>query len=133
MASRFKLFGWNIERAGTVPNAPEEQPRSFAPPLNDDGALVIQSGAYYGTYVDLDGLVKNEQELITRYLEMSMQPECEAAVDDITNEAIVHDDEGKTVSLVLDQVDGLDDDIKEKIRVEFSNVLRLMNFSNQGQ
>ena len=133
MAARFKLFGWNIERAGSVPNAPEEQPRSFAPPLTDDGALVIQSGAYYGTYVDLDGLVKNEQELITRYLEMSLQPECEAAIDDITNEAIVHDNEGKSVSLILDQNKDLDDDLKDTIRAEFDNVLRLMNFSNQGQ
>ncbi len=133
MASRFKLFGFNIERAGKQPNTPDEQPRTFAPPINDDGALIIQSGAYYGTYVDLDGLVKNEQELITRYLEMSMQPEVESAIDDITNEAIVHDDEGKTVSLVLDHNEDLDDDIKEKIRKEFDNVLRLMNFSNQGQ
>lgn len=132
MASAIRLFGFELRRAGTQPDAPIEQPRTFVAPMNDDGALVIQSGGYYGTYVDLDGLVKNEQELISRYLEMSMQPECEAAIDDITNEAIVHDEEGKTVSLILDQVDDVDDDIKDKIRAEFDKILRLLNFSNQG-
>src|SRR5271170_399086 len=78
-----RLFGFQIgkESAGT------QKYKTFAIPQNNDGAVTIQAGGIYGTYVDLEGLAKNEIELITRYREMSLQPECENAIDDIVNEA----------------------------------------------
>ena len=77
-----QLFGFEISRKRPKQDnaSSEETNKSFALPQNDDGAVTIQSGAYYGTYVDLDGVVRNEIELITRYREMSMQPELETAV-----------------------------------------------------
>ena len=71
-----QLFGFEISRkkAKQETSSPDETNKTFALPQNDDGAVTIQSGAYYGTYVDLDGVVRNEIELITRYSEMSMQP-----------------------------------------------------------
>jgi hypothetical protein len=70
----------------------------------DDGAVTITSNAHYGTYVDLEGSVRNEIELVTRYREMSNHPELEMAIDDIVNEAITHDETGKVANIVLDKL-----------------------------
>ena len=88
-ANKFSLFGFTFSRQK---DDTKDVQQSFTPPSNEDGALTITSAAYYGTYVDLDGVVRNEIELITRYREMSMQPEIETAIDEIVNEAIVNDD-----------------------------------------
>ena len=128
--SKFSLFGFSISR-----NKDESENlvrRSFTPPQNDDGALNITSAAYYGTYVDLDGTAKNEVELISRYREMAMQPEIESAIDDIVNEAICQDDDGKTIKIVLDDLKQ-PDRIKKSIKDEFQNVLRLLNYNNMAQ
>jgi len=124
------LFGFQISRKETE-DAQEVQP-SFTPPANDDGALTISQAAYYGTYVDLDGTAKNEVELISRYREMAMQPEIESAIDDIVNEAIVQDDDGKSIKIILDDLKQ-PEKIKESIRKEFDNVLKLLNYTNMGQ
>ena len=127
-----KLFGFELP-IGRKKDDPQQEPtqKTFALPQNDDGAVTIQSGAYYGTYVDLDGVVRNEIELVTRYREMSMQPELETAVDEIINEAIVADDTGNSVEINTDDIE-IDESVKEKIRTEFDNVLRLLNFGNMG-
>ena len=124
------LFGFEISRKKNQVQQ-DEQSKTFAVPQNDDGAVTIQSGSYYGTYVDLDGVVRNEIELITRYREMSMQPELETAIDEIVNEAIVNDDNGKGVELNTDDLKQ-PEAIKKKIRDEFELVLKLLDFSNMG-
>ena len=128
--NKFSLFGFTISRQKNDDNAKIEQ--SFSPPSNDDGALTIQSAAYYGTYVDLDGTAKNEVELISRYREMAMQPEIESAIDDIINEAICHDDDGKSVQIVLDSLE-IPDKIKKAIKFEFNTILKLLNYRNMAQ
>ena len=77
-----KLFGFEINRVSG-----EETPPSFVAPTSDDGATEVAGGGAFGTYLDLEGTAKNEADLISRYREMALQPECEAAVDDIVNEA----------------------------------------------
>ena len=124
-----KLFGFEINRKKSEQE--DERNKTFALPQNDDGAVTIQSGAYYGTYVDLDGVVRNEIELITRYREMSMQPEIEGAIDDIVNEAIVNDDKGNGVEINTDELKE-SNPIKKKIRDEFEYILKLLNFGNMG-
>jgi hypothetical protein len=121
------LFGFEILR-----KKPEEavQPAVTAPTA-DDGAINISAGGYFGTYLDLESSFKNENDLISRYREMAMQAELESAIDDIVNESIVHNVEGKSVSIILDELEQ-PDNIKEMIRDEFDNVLRLLNFSNDG-
>lgn len=125
-----KIFGFEITRRNKKEDESEEV-KSFTPPQNEDGALVVQSGSYYGTYVDLDGTVRNEIELITRYREMSLQPELETAIDEIVNEAIVNDDSGKGVEINTDDLKE-PDQIRRKIRDEFEYILKLLNFSNMG-
>jgi len=129
MANKFSLFGFTISRQESEDQQANQQ--SFSPPSNDDGALTITSAAYYGTYVDLDGTAKNEVELISRYREMAMQPEIESAIDDIVNEAIVHDDDGKTIQIILDDLKQ-PDKIKKTIKEEFNNIIRLLNYTDMA-
>ena len=129
-ANKFSLFGFTIAREKSEEDNSVQQ--SFTPPSNDDGALTITSAAYYGTYVDLDGTAKNDVELISRYREMAMQPEIESAIDDIVNEAICQDDDGKIIKIVLDDLQQ-PEKIKKAIKTEFQNVLRLLNYKNMAQ
>lgn len=129
------LFGITLttqkERIKQERSSVNDQLKSFVPESNDDGAVTIQSGSYYGTYVDMDGVVRNEIELITRYREMAMQPELETAIDEVVNEAIVMEDSGKSVDINMDELK-VSEGIKKKIRAEFDHILKLLNFGNMG-
>jgi hypothetical protein len=130
MANKFSLFGFTIAR--DVSDQDKEVQQSFSPPSNDDGALTITSAAYYGTYVDLDGTAKNDVELISRYREMAMQPEIESAIDDIVGEAIVQDDDGTSIKLVLDNLEQ-PTKIKNAIKAEFDTIVKLLNYKSMSQ
>jgi len=121
-----RLFGFEIKKQGEEP-----EPVSFAPPVEDDGAVVVAAGGVYGTYVDLEGSAKSEAELVTKYRDMLNQPEVDQAVDDIVNEAIVSETEEQTVSINLDEVKSASPNIKKAIQEEFENILKLLNFRNQ--
>jgi hypothetical protein len=125
-----KLFGFTLGKQDIVQVQSPEQP-SFALPTEtmDDGAVTITQNAHYGTYVDLEGSVRNEIELVTRYREMANHPELEMAIDDIVNEAITHDETGKTVDIVLDKLKQ-PESVKKKIHEEFENILKMLNFGN---
>jgi len=127
-----KLFGFTFGKKDVVQVEKPEQP-SFALPTEsmDDGAVTITSNAYYGTYVDLEGSIRNELELITRYREMSNHPELEMAIDEIVNEAITHTLENRIVDVNVDKIKTTES-IKKKIIEEFETVLRLLNFQNLG-
>ena len=122
------IFGFQIVR-----NQPEQKnvQSPITAPTTDDGAISVNSGGYYGTYLDLETSFKNEHDLVSRYREMAMQPELESAIDDIVNESVVHDTTGKSVTIILDDLEQ-PDEIKDMIRTEFDNVLRLLDFSNNG-
>jgi hypothetical protein len=119
------FFGFEIKRKGG-----EEPIRpSFVPNTDEDGAGVIQAGGHFGAYVDLDGdKAKSEIDLIYKYRDVATQPECDAAIDDIINEAIVGDHDDTPVRLVLDEVE-TSDSIKEAVTEEFKTVLKLLNFN----
>jgi len=121
-----KLFGWEFKKSDN-----ETPIESFAPEVKDDGAVVVAAGGSYGTYIDLEGTVRSEAELISRYREMSMQPEVEVAIDDIVNEAIVSDD-NYIVRLILDDVRVVSDNVKKLIEREFKNILDLLDFNDHA-
>ena len=117
--ANWKLFGFQITNEKTRKQEGQQDAKnitekSFALPQNDDGAVTLQTGAYFGTYVDLEGVVRNEIELITRYREMAMQPELETAIDDIVNEAIVMQGHTQPLTINLDDLKQ-PDSIKKKI------------------
>jgi len=122
-----ELFGFRILRNKPDPAVENE---SFAPQIQDDGASIVQAGGAYGTYLDLDGSVRTEAELVTRYREMSLQPEIDSAVDDIVNEMVVYDANDELVTINMDKVDFYSDKIKKRITAEFEEVLRLLDFNS---
>ncbi len=122
-----KLFGFKIGKDEPA----QEQVRSFVPPNDDDNAVNIVGGGVYGTYVDLEGTIKSDSELIRKYREMSLQAECDTAIDDIVNEAIVYQPDEYPVQIVLDKLEQ-PESIKKKIRDEFGHILKLLDFGNQG-
>ena len=125
-----KLFGFTLGKQEIV-RAEKPEQASFTLPTEaiDDGAVTITQNAHYGTYVDLEGSVRNELELITRYREMGNHPECENAITEIVDEAITHDEDGTVIDIVLDKLKQ-PESIKKKIKEEFDNILRMMNFNN---
>jgi len=123
-----ELFGFSIGRV----DKDQKNKKSFALPEPEDGALEVgPTGNAYGTYVDLEGYAKNELELIRKYREMATYPECDQAIDDVVNEAIVTNREESPVSISLEK-SNLSDDIREKIKYEFAELVRLLDFRKIG-
>ena len=120
-----RLFGYEFKRKESEDPAP-----SFAVKEQEDGAVIVAAGGAYGTYIDLDGTVRTEAELVTKYREMSLQPEIDAAVDEIVNECIAID-EDEIVSIYLDNLE-VSDKVKKAIREEFTNVLKVLNFEKRA-
>ena len=125
----FEIFGFKIERKS------EEEPNArvpaFALPESDDGAMMIAGGGAYGSYLNMEGAYKNEVDLIFKYREMSSLSDCEVAIENIVNEAIVAGKNERPVNILLDNT-GLTESIKSKIRTEFDVILDLLNFNNYG-
>lgn len=118
-----ELFGFEFKR-----KTPEPELKSFAPSKQeDDGALEVSAGGAYGTYVDLDGVVRSEAEMVTKYREMSLVPECDSAIDEIVNESISIDQEN-LVDINLDDVQ-VSNQVKDVIRQEFETCLNILNFN----
>jgi hypothetical protein len=125
-----KLFGFTLGQKDIVQKEnPEQASFALPTPALDDGAVTITQNAHYGTYIDLEGSVRNELELITRYREMSNHPECDQAITEIVDESICHDKDGRVVDINLDNLKQ-PETIKKKITEEFNNVLNMLNFSN---
>ena len=123
-----ELFGFSIGRV----DKDAKNKKSFALPQPEDGALEIgPSGGAYGTYVDLEGATKNEQELIRKYREMATFPECDQAIDDVINEAVVSNREESPVSISLEK-SNLSKTIRESIQYEFKELIRLLDFRKVG-
>lgn len=120
-----QLFGFEISR---ISDKEKEKLVSFVPKQEDDGATTIQAGGVYGTYVDLDGSIKNEAELVTKYRDAAQQPEMDMAIDNVINDAIVQEDDKPIVELVLDDVK-VTANIKKLILDEFQNILNLLEFN----
>ena len=121
------LFGFSVTRV-----KPKQDPKqSFTTPQADDGTSTVAAGGYFGQYLDMEGTAKNEQDLIRRYREIALHPECDMAVEDIINEAIVANELKDAVKLNLENLP-FGNDVRRKIEDEFKEVLRLMNFNTKG-
>lgn len=118
------IFGFEIKRR-------QQEPISFTPKAGDDGAVVVAEGGVYGTYVDMEGSIRTEAELVNKYREMAQHPEVDMAIDDIVNESISQETEVKTVELVLDDLEQ-PDRVKKLLISEFDEVLRLLEFNDQA-
>ena len=122
-----ELFGFNITRV-----KPKTDPKQqFSMPQAEDGTQVVAAGGFFGSYLDMEGTAKTEQDLIRRYREISLHPECDMAIEDIVNEAITSNENKQSVKVITDQLT-YSSEIKRKIEEEFKEVLRLMQFNTRG-
>ncbi len=120
-----QIFGFEIKRKDS-----SEKMASVVTPSSDDGSTVVNSAAaYYGMVMDVEGVVKNENDLIRRYREIAQYADTDSAIDDIVNETLVSEED--CVELDLEKVK-LSASIKDKIQEEFKEVLRLLKFSERG-
>ncbi len=124
-----ELFGYTI---GKKEKDKDVKIQTFARPDDDDGALTIATGGVQGVYMDTEGTsIKGDVDLINRYRDMALQAEVENAIDDIVNEAIVTSKEKPIVNIKLENLN-VSDNIKDKVRLEFKTVSRLLDFQNIG-
>ena len=122
-----ELFGFSITRSKKT----ADPKQSFTQPQADDGTQTVAAGGYFGQYLDMEGQAKTEQDLIRRYREIALHPECDMAIEDIVNEAIVANELKDAIRLKLDEVP-FGKEVRRKIEDEFKEVLRLMNFNTKG-
>jgi len=121
-----ELFGFKFEKIKDT-----KSQEKFTVPPADDGAVEIAGGGFFGQVLDTDGRERNEVDLIRRYREISQQPECDSAIEDIVNEGIVSNERDQAVAIVLDRLE-YTKSIKDKIRKEFDTVLSLLDFDVKG-
>jgi DNA replication initiation complex subunit (GINS family) len=120
------LFGYTLTKKKTEPSK-----QSFIPPQNDDGATSINASGFFGTYLDIDTVAKSENDLISRYRDVSSYPDCDSAIEDIVNEAVAAQDDEAIVKLDLEKVD-LSKNVKKLIEEEFDNILKLLDFNSKS-
>jgi hypothetical protein len=82
-----KLFGFSIE--DSEPLSPTTV--SPVPPNNEDGVDNYVASGFFGQSIDIEGVYRTEYDLIKRYREMALHPECDSAIEDVVNEAVVSD------------------------------------------
>jgi len=126
------LFGYEITKSTKQPDVDDNQRlKAFTPKQDEDGALTVASGNVWGQVVDIDGMVKNDSELITRYRNMADHPSVSTAITAIVNEAIINEPEEDTVKLDLSKTK-FSAGIKSKIEDEFQTILNMYNFDQMG-
>ena len=121
-----KLFGYKIGK-----DEENDEIKSFAPKEDDEGSVAITGGGVYGVYTDLEGTIRNDAELVKRYRDMALQPECDAAIEDIINETLIFGEGDYPVQIILDKLQQ-PESIKKKIRDEYYYIMKLLDFNNQG-
>ena len=122
-----ELFGFNITRV-----KPQTDPKQqFSQPAAEDGTQVVAAGGFFGSYLDMEGTAKTEQDLIRRYREIALHPECDMAIEDIVNEAITSNENKQSVKVITDGLE-YSSAIKVRIEEEFADVLRLLQFNTRG-
>lgn len=118
------LFGYRLTKDKPEP----KKAQSFVVPQNDDGATSVNASGFFGTYLDIDQTAKNENDLINRYRDISLYPDCDSAIEDIVNEAVAAEDDEAVVKINLEKTK-LSAAIKKAIEEEFDEVLRLLDFN----
>ena len=119
-----EFFGFEIKRK-------ERELGAVAPPITDDGTYEAPGGGFYSSVLDQDGRARTDDDLIRRYRDIAMQPECDSAIEDIVSEAIASDEKQPAVSISLDNLK-VSNSIKKRIREEFDRILDLLDFEEKA-
>ena len=122
-----KLFGFSIEDS-------EKKSKSIVSPVpqnNEDGVDNYIASGFYGSYVDIEGVYRTEFDLLKRYREMALHPECDGAIEDVVNEAIVSDLYDSPIEIELSNLNATDK-LKKVIRQEFKYIKELLDFDRKS-
>jgi hypothetical protein len=119
-----ELFGFKITRS-------KDEGESFTLPSSDDGTIEVAGGGFYSQTLDVDGRDKTENDLIRRYRDIAIQPECDSAIEDIVSEGIASNEYDAPVALRLDRLE-YSPKVKKRIEEEFDRVLQLLDFNIKG-
>ena len=122
-----ELFAFQISRIKKQTDPKQE----FTTTQADDGTQTVNAGGYFGTFLDMDANAKTEADLVRRYREIAIHPECDMAIEDIVNEAIVSNEMRDPVRINLEGL-AFGKDVRRKIETEFKEILRLLNFNIKG-
>jgi len=122
-----KLFGFSIDDSDKTPDSVV----SPVPRSNEDGVDYFVQSGFYGQYVDIEGVYRTEYDLIKRYREMALHPECDGAIEDVVNEGIVSDLYDSPVEIELSNVNATDK-LKDRIREEFTHIKEMMDFDKKS-
>ena len=123
-----KLFGFSIEDSDRLKSKSIVSP---VPPNNEDGVDNFIASGFYGQYLDIEGVYRTEFDLIKRYREMALHPECDGAIEDVVNEAIVSDLYDSPVEIELSNLNA-SDKLKKVIRDEFKYIKELLDFDKKS-
>ena len=122
-----KLFGFSIgDKEKKSPSVISPVPQN-----NEDGVDNFIASSFYGSYVDIEGVYRTESDLIKRYREMALHPECDGAIEDVINEAIVSDLYDSPIEIELSNLNA-SDKLKKLIREEFKNIKEIMDFDKKS-
>jgi len=121
------IFGFEIKKKK------KEEVQTIVGPTNQDGSTIVSSStaAYYSQVMDMDTILRNEHEMIRKYREISLHPECDSAIEEIVNEVVCVDDQGNTALLNLEDLK-LSDSLKKKFQDEFEEIKYLINFDENA-
>src|SRR6056300_164729 len=122
-----ELFGFSITRA----RKQSDPKQSFTTSQADDGTQTVAAGGYFGSYLDMEGTAKSEADLIRRYREIALHPECDMAIEDIINEAVVSNELKDAVRVNISNLP-YGAEVRRRVEDEFKECLRLLNFNTRG-
>lgn len=132
----FEIFGYEISKKKD--KAPQAAVVTPVTP-RDDGASIVYSSdsgsygaaaGYYGYQFDLDGVVRNESQMINQYRTVACFPEVDGAIEAIVNDAVIIDQGRDPVSLNLDGLPKQYHPLRDTIREHFDHVLNVLNFND---
>lgn len=125
----FDFFGISF---GKKPNTIQTLESPVAP-ISEDGATTIyNASSYFGiSYLDIDGALNNDSELIKRYRTISSYSVIDVGIENIVNEAIVYNDGVYPVKLNLDNLP-VSRKIKSLLLEEFDKILDLLHFDTEA-
>lgn len=95
-----------------------------------DGSIILQGGANTYNFVGVESELLSVKQVVEEYQSMGQQPEIRKAVDIIVNDVVTCEEDETPVTINLDKVEGISDDLKEKITECFKEVMQLLDFDN---
>lgn len=132
----FEIFGYEISKKKD--KAPQAAVVTPVTP-RDDGASIVYSSdsgsygaaaGYYGYQFDLDGVVRNESQMINQYRTVACFPEVDGAIEAIVNDAVIIEQCRDPVSLNLDGLPKQYHPLRDTICEHFDHVLNVLNFND---